>query len=82
MNVYGYNSKTGSKHAHIVYVAVAYTEPETGQVVILLINQATEMKGLDHYLICPMQCHMNDVLINYVSMFLAPFTVRPCMPYR
>ena len=34
-DVFGYNPKERSKHAHLVNVAVAYTEPETGQVVIL-----------------------------------------------
>ena len=39
VNVYRYNPKVGSKYAHIVNAAVAYTESETGQVVILLLNQ-------------------------------------------
>ena len=30
------------------------------------------MKDLDHYLFCPMQCHMNGVLIHEVLKFLAP----------
>ena len=30
------------------------------------------MKGLDHHLLCPMQCHMNGVLIDEVPKFLAP----------
>ena len=30
------------------------------------------MKGLDHHLLCLMQCCMNSVLINEVSKFLAP----------
>ena len=70
-NVFGYNPKTGSKHACIVNATVSYTESETGQVVILSINQAIEMKGLNHHLL-PMQCHMNGVLINAVPKFLAP----------
>ena len=55
VNVFGYDPKVGLKHACIVNAAVAYTEPETGQVVILLINQAIEMKGLNHHLLCLMQ---------------------------
>ena len=54
VNVYGYGSKAKSKHTCIVNAAVAYTIPETGQVVILSINQAIEMKGLDHHLLA--QC--------------------------
>ena len=45
MNVFGYDPKAGSKHAHIVNATVADMEPETGHVVILLINQAIEMKA-------------------------------------
>ena len=29
------------------------------------------MNGLDHYLLCPMQCCMNVVLIDEVPKFLA-----------
>ena len=53
VNVYGYDPKVGLKHACTVHATVAYTESETGQV-ILLINQAIESKGLDHHLFCPM----------------------------
>ena len=59
-------------HACKVDATVAYTEPETGQFVILLLNQAIEMKGLDHHLFCLMQCCMNVVLIDEVLKFLAP----------
>ena len=38
MNVYGYDPKARLKQAHIVNSAVAYTVPETGQVVILSIK--------------------------------------------
>ena len=72
MNVYGYDHKAGSKHACIVNANVAYTKLETGQVVILLINQAIEMKGLDHHLLCMMQCCINGVLIDEVPKFVAP----------
>ena len=82
MNVYGYDPKAGSKYTHVVDATVAYTESETGHVVILLPNQVTEIKGLDHHLLCPMQCHVNGVLINKVPKFLAAFPVRPHIPYR
>ena len=74
MNAFGYNSKAILKHTYIVKATVAYTEPKTGHVVILLINPAIEMKGLDHHLFCPMQCHMNGVLVNEVPKFLAPIS--------
>ena len=72
MNVYGYNTKAGSKHVCVVDATVAYIVPETGHVVILPINQAIEMKGLDHHLLCQIQCHVNAVLIDEVPEILAP----------
>ena len=38
VNIYRYDPKAGSKHACIVNATVAYTVPETGQVVIISIN--------------------------------------------
>ena len=80
VNVFGNNSKAGSKNACIVNATV--TKADTGQVVILLINQKIEIKGFNHQLLCLMQCCMNGVLINKVPKFLAPFPVRPHMPSR
>ena len=74
LNVYEYNLKVGSKHAHIIDAIVAYTEPETGQVFILLLKQAIEINRLNHHLLCPMQCCMNGVLMDEVPNFLAPVT--------
>ena len=82
VNICSYDPKGGSKHVHLVDVAVAYTEPKTGQVVIFLINQTIKMKGFDHHLLCAMYCCMNGVLIIEVPNFWSPFPVRPCMPYR
>ena len=72
VNVFEYNPKAGSRLACIVNAAVAYAKAETGHVVTLYINQAIEMKDLDHHLLCPMQCCMNGVVINEVSKYLAP----------
>ena len=49
VNVFGYDSKVGSKYACIVDATVTYDEPKTGQVGILLIHEAIEMKGLDNH---------------------------------
>ena len=54
VNVYGYDPKSGSKHACLVDATVIYIEPKTGQVALLLINQVIEMKDLDHNILCPM----------------------------
>ena len=69
----GHDPKAGSKCAPVVDATVAYTVPETDQFV-LSINQAIKMKGLDHHLLCPMQCHVNGVMIDEVPKFLAPVT--------
>ena len=58
----------------MVDTTLAYTEPEIGQVVILLTNQAMAVKDLDHYLLCLMQCCMNGVIIDEVAKFLAPIS--------
>ena len=70
--IYGYDLKAGSKHVCIVNATIAYTEPETGQVVILSINKMIEIKGLNHNLLCSMQCCLNGVLIDVVPTFLVP----------
>ena len=70
VNVYRYDAKSGSKYACVINPIVAYDELETDQVVIFLINQAIEMKCLDHHLLCPMQCCMNDDLIDELCLRL------------
>ena len=54
VNLFGYNPNAGSKFVCIVDAAVAYTKPETGCVVIFLINQAIEMKSINQHLLCLM----------------------------
>ena len=75
MIIFVYDPKAVPKDACIVDATVAYTEPETdperGHVVILLMNQAMEMKDLNHHLICLMQCYVNGVLIDEKPKFLA-----------
>ena len=70
VNVFGYDPKAGSKHACIVNATVAYTQPETGKVVIFLISQEIEMKSLNHHLCCQMQCCINGNLIDEVLKIL------------
>jgi hypothetical protein len=35
-----------------------------------VINQAIHIPHLDHHLLCPMQCRVNDVIVNDTPMFL------------
>jgi hypothetical protein len=37
-----------------------------------VINQAIHIPHLDHYLLCPMQCQVNDVIVHDTPKFLAP----------
>ncbi len=39
----------------------------------LIINQAIHIPHLDHHLLCPMQCHVNDVIVivNNLPKFMA-----------
>jgi hypothetical protein len=50
---------------------IAYNDPVTGKVFYLLINQAIHIPHLDHHLLCPMQCHVNDVIVDNLQKNLA-----------
>jgi hypothetical protein len=50
---------------------VSYDDPQTGRMLHLIINQAIHIPHLDHHLLCPMQCCVNDVTINDLPIFLA-----------
>ncbi len=50
---------------------VAYDDPQTGRTIHLIINQAIHIPHLDHHLLCPMQCCVNDVIVNDLLKFLA-----------
>jgi hypothetical protein len=43
----------------------------TGEVFHLVVNQAIHIPHLDHHLLCPMQCHVNDVIVDYLPKNLA-----------
>jgi hypothetical protein len=50
---------------------VAYDDPQTERMLHLIINQAIHIPHLDHHLLCPMQCRVNDVTVNNLPKFLA-----------
>jgi hypothetical protein len=37
----------------------------------LIINQAIHIQHLDHHILCPVQCRVNDLTINDLPKFLA-----------
>ena len=69
--VQGYDPTLGTKTFATVSGALAYDDPHTGKTFHLVINQAIHIPHLDHHLLCPMQCRVNDVTINNTPKFLA-----------
>ena len=72
VTVYGYDPGLGSQTFRTVSAVIGYTHPQTGAIYHLVVHQAIEIPHLDHHLLCPMQCRVNDVTINEVPKFLTP----------
>ena len=70
VKVTGYDPSVGTKTCSTITGVVAYDHPQTGQVYLLVFNQAIYAPHLDHHLLCPMQCRLNDVKISEVPKFL------------
>jgi hypothetical protein len=60
VSVLGYDKSLRSKTYQTVSGVVAYDDPQTGRMLHLIINQAIHIPHLDHHLLCPMQCRVND----------------------
>ncbi len=71
VSVVGYNESLGSKTYQTVSGVVAYDDPVTETLLHLIINQAIHIPHLDHHLLCPMQCCVNDMTVNNLPKFLA-----------
>jgi hypothetical protein len=71
VSVVGYDESLGSKTYQTVSGVVAYDDPQTRRTLHLIINQAIHIPHLNHHLLCPMQCRVNDVTINNLPKFLA-----------
>jgi len=70
VTVSGYDPELGSQELKTVLAVLEYTHPLTGQMHHLVIYQAILIPNLDHHLLCPMQCRVNDITINNVPKFL------------
>ncbi len=68
--VEGYDPSLGTKTYATVSRAPAYDDLVTDKVYHLVINQAIHTPHLDHHLLCPMQCQVNDVIVNDMPKFL------------
>ncbi len=69
----GYDPSLGTKTYATVSRALAYDDPTTGKVYHLVINQAIHISHLDHHLLCPMQCRVNDVIVYNKPKFLMSY---------
>ena len=72
MDVRGYDQSLGSQHYSTVSGVLKYIHPYMGLTYHLVINQAIHKPHLPHHLLCPMQCCINDVIINDLPKFLDP----------
>ncbi len=70
VSIVGYDKSLGSKTYQTVSGVVAYDDPQTGSTLHLIINQAIHIPHLDHHLLCPMQCCVNDMTVSNLPKFL------------
>ena len=70
MEVEGYDRMLGTKRYDTVSGALAYDHPQTGEVLLLVLHQAIHIPHLDHHLLCPMQCRVNDVIVGKTPKFM------------
>ena len=66
----GYDPSLGSKTLRVVSGVTAYTHLHSSITYHLVWHQVLEVPDLEHSLVCPMQCRMNDVIVNDVPKFL------------
>ncbi len=73
VEVVRYDPQQGSQSFEMVSGVLALDHLQDGQVYHLVFHQAIHMPQLDHHLLCPMQCCINDMTVNDVPKFLTPF---------
>jgi hypothetical protein len=66
VDVSGFEASLGSLTLPIITGAVAYGHSVTSKVYILVFHQAIHCCSTANHLLCPMQCRVNDVIINDV----------------
>ncbi len=67
----GYDKSLGNKTYQTMSGVVTYDDPQTRRMLHLIINQAIYIPHLDHHLLRPMQCRVNDMTVNGLPKFLA-----------
>jgi hypothetical protein len=73
VEVIGYDPQQGLQTFDMVSGVLAFDHSQDRQVYHLVFHQAIHMPQLDHHLLCPMQCCINDVTVNNVPKILTPF---------
>jgi hypothetical protein len=73
VEIVGYDPQQGLQTFETVSGILEFDHPQDGQVYHLVFHQAIHMPQLDHHLLCPMQCRVNDVTINNVQKNLTHF---------
>lgn len=68
--VSGYDPSQPARQATIVDAAIKYRARDTGDDMIIVVNQAILIPEVDHCLLCPMQCRMNGVRVSETPKFL------------
>jgi hypothetical protein len=71
VSIVGYDESLGTHVYQTVSGVVAYTDPKTGRTLHLVVNQAIHIPHLNHHLLCPMQCRVNDMTVDETPKFLA-----------
>ncbi len=73
MEVVGYDPQQGLQTFEMVSGILTFDHPQDGQVYHLVFHQAIHMPQLDHHLLCPMQCRINDVTVNNFPKYFTHF---------
>ena len=71
VDVFSYDHSKAPESYRTVSGVVKYHHPLTGERFHLIVHQAIHVPHLDHHLLCPMQCRVNDVTVNDLPKFLA-----------
>ena len=59
-----------AKSMKTVSAALAYDDPETGEVIILLVHQAIFIPTMENNLLSTFQLRLNDVIVNDIPKIL------------
>jgi hypothetical protein len=71
VTVTGFDPTIASKSLRIINAAIAYDSPESGETIVLIVNQAIHNPNVQHNLLCPLQLRTNGVTVNETPKFVA-----------